>query len=248
MNSKWLKHLVLFIIGGSLYVLIEIIWRAIMGSTPTHWAMFFVGGLIFIILGGINEWIPWELSLLKQCGIGTIVVLLVEFLSGCVLNLWLDLHIWDYSDKFLNIMGQICPQFAIAWFILAGVGILLDDHLRYWLFGEEKPEYVLINIQEPKRKKKRKKKRIEFSKILVTWALVLTTVCVIVSYGLALFDHDPVQEVTVAVASACIAIGVAYQAKSYGEKNSRNKYGVDRNGSKIDPIINDNIEDESAVG
>lgn len=225
MKNKWLKHGALFSVGGFLYVMLEVIWRAIMGSTPTHWAMFFVGGLIFVILGGINEWIPWELSLFKQCGIGTIIVYVVEFLSGCVLNLWLGLHIWDYSDKFLNIMGQICPQFALAWFILAGVGIILDDYLRHWLFGEEKPEYVLVNVQKPKHQK-RKKKRIEFSKILVIWALVLTTLCVIASYGLSFCDHDPVQEVTVAVASACIAIGVAYEAKSYGEKNSRNKYGV----------------------
>ena len=229
MKNMWMKHGILFLIGGFLYIIIEIIWRAVMGSTPTHWAMFFVGGFIFVILGGINEWIPWELSLLKQCGIGTCVVLLVEFLSGCVLNLWLDLHIWDYSDKFLNIMGQICPQFAIAWFILAGLGILLDDYLRYWIFAEEKPEYVLVNTKKTKinvKKNKKRQNKVEFSKLLVAWALVLTTLCVAVSYALSFFDHDPVQEVTVAVASACIAIGVAYQAKSYGEKNSRNKYGV----------------------
>ena len=88
-----------------------------------------------------------------------------------------------------------------------------------------------------------KKKKIEFSKFLVTWALVLTTICVAVSYCLALFDHDPVQDVTVSVATACIAIGVAYQAKSYGEKNSRNKYGVDMHGEKIQKD-----EDEGAVG
>ena len=99
-------------------------------------------------------------------------------------------------------------------------------------------------VKEPIQKKRRKKKKkMEFSKFLVTWALVLTTICVTLSYGLAFTDHDPVQEVTVSVASACIAIGVAYQAKSYGEKNSRNKYGVDRNGYKIQ-----NDDDESAVG
>lgn len=85
--------------------------------------------------------------------------------------------------------------------------------------------YALTGNKKTRQKRGRNRK-IEFSKILVTWALILTTICVAVSYGLSFFDHDPVQEVTVAVASACIAIGVAYQAKSYGEKNSRNKYGV----------------------
>lgn len=97
--------------------------------------------------------------------------------------------------------------------------------------------------QKPANRLRRKKKKVEFSKILVTWALVMTTVCVVISYCLAMSDHDPAQEVTVAVASACIAIGVAYEAKSYGEKNSRNKYGIDKDGNKIE-----NNEDEGAVG
>ena len=104
-------------------------------------------------------------------------------------------------------------------------------------------EAALHAAKEPIQKKRREKKKMEFSKLLVTWALVLTTICVGLSYGLAFADHDPVQEVTVSVATACIAIGVAYQAKSYGEKNSRNKYGVDCNGCKIQ-----NDEDEDAVG
>lgn len=209
-----------------------------MGSAPTHWAMFLVGGLSFVLIGGINEWIPWELSLVKQSLIGTAVILLVELISGCILNLWLGLGIWDYSDKFLNVAGQICPQFAVGWFLLAGTAIVLDDYLRYWLFGEEKPHYQIIGV------KKRRKKKVEFSKILVAWALVLTTVCVALSYALSFTDHDPTSDVTVAVASACIAIAVAYEAKSFGEKNSRNKYGVDRNGYKIEQ----DSDDDGVVG
>lgn len=239
--KKLYKTLVLFFIGGGLYLLIEMLWRVITGSHPTHWAMFFVGGLSFILVGGINEWIPWELSLVKQSLIGTVAILLTEFISGCILNLWLGLGIWDYSDKFLNLCGQICPQFAIGWFLLAGVAIVLDDYLRYWVFGEEKPHYQIVGVKKRRRKKK---KKVEFSKILVTWALVLTTLCVALSYVLSFSDHDPASDVTVAVASACIAIAVAYEAKSFGEKNSRNKYGVDKNGYKIDS----NTEDENAVG
>lgn len=97
--------------------------------------------------------------------------------------------------------------------------------------------------QQPTNRAYKKKKRMEFSKILVVWAIAMTTLCVAISYGLALFNHDPVQDVTTAVAAACISICVAYKAKSYGEKNSRNKYGVDKNGNRID----DN-EDEGAVG
>lgn len=77
-------------------------------------------------------------------------------------------------------------------------------------------------------------KKMEFSKKLVIWALVMTTVCVLLSYALSLFDHDGCQEVTVAVVTTCVAIAVGYEAKSFGEKNSRNKYGIDEDGNKIE--------------
>lgn len=93
---------------------------------------------------------------------------------------------------------------------------------------------------------KRPKRKIEFSKILVAWALILTTLCVAISYGLSFTDHDPASDVTVAVASACIAIAVAYQAKSFGEKNSRNKYGVSLNDD--DATEQTNEDDDEAVG
>lgn len=70
------------------------------------------------------------------------------------------------------------------------------------------------------------KKKTEFSKKLVTWAMVVTTATIALSYILALLDHNPVTDVTVAVITTCVAIAVSYEAKSLGEKHSRNKYHV----------------------
>lgn len=69
-------------------------------------------------------------------------------------------------------------------------------------------------------------KKTEFSKKLVTWAMVITTMAIALSYMLAMLDHDPVTDVTVAVISTCVAIAVSYEAKSLGEKHSRNKYHI----------------------
>lgn len=80
--------------------------------------------------------------------------------------------------------------------------------------------------------KKTKKKR-EFSKILVAWAMIVTTICVAISYCLALFDHDPCIDITVSVSTACIAVAVAYEAKSAAEKHSRNKFGLDSDGKPL---------------
>lgn len=139
--KKVFKPAILFMIGGTIYSLIEIIWRALRGSTPTHWTMFILGGLCFLAVGAFNEYFSWETPFIIQTIIGTGIVLLLEFISGCVVNLWLGLGIWDYSDTPFNILGQVCLPFAFAWLFLVAFAIVFDDYLRYWLFKEEKPRY-----------------------------------------------------------------------------------------------------------
>ena len=133
------KFAVLLTIGGTAYVLVELLWRG-----HSHFSMFVVGGICFVLIGGINNYVPWELGFVWQALIGAFIVTAVEFVSGVVLNLWLDLGVWDYSNMPLNVMGQICLPFTLAWVPLSCVGIVLDDYLRYWLFDEEKPHYTLV--------------------------------------------------------------------------------------------------------
>lgn len=137
--NQTLKLAILALIGGTAYVLIELAWRG-----HSHISMFALGALCFVLLGGINEFIPWELGMVWQMLIGAAVVTALEFVVGVIVNIWLGLGVWDYSNLPLNFMGQICLPFSLAWVALAGVAIVVDDYLRYWLFGEEKPHYTLI--------------------------------------------------------------------------------------------------------
>lgn len=136
--KETLKHVALVLIGGCIYYAIEILWRGY-----SHWSMFLLGGICFLFLGMINEVIPWEMELWKQAVIGTVMITFLEFAVGCVVNLWLGWNVWDYSNVRFNILGQICLPYAILWFPLSAVGIILDDWLRYFLFKEEKPHYFL---------------------------------------------------------------------------------------------------------
>jgi hypothetical protein len=136
---KLLKALSLFGIGGGIYYLIEIAWRG-----HSHPAMIVVGGLCFVLIGGINEWFTWDMALVLQGAIATVNILIVELGAGIVLNRWLGLGIWDYSHLPGNILGQICLPFAAAWYALSIAGIILDDWLRYWLFHEERPHYRIV--------------------------------------------------------------------------------------------------------
>lgn len=136
---RWVKPLTLISVGGFLYVLIEVVFRG-----RSHWTMFLVGGLCFWLIGLINEIIPWEMPLWKQCAIGAIIITSVEFVSGCIINILLGCQVWDYSELPFNLLGQVCLPFAVLWFFLSAAGIVLDDYLRHLLFGEEKPHYRLM--------------------------------------------------------------------------------------------------------
>lgn len=137
MKNKLLnKYLLLFNIGGLLYIILELLWRG-----WSHWTMFLLGGICFITLGLINELIPWEMPLWQQVLIGTCIITALEFVIGCIVNLWLGWAVWDYSNLPGNILGQICPQFFLLWMPVSLVGIVLDDCLRYWCFREDRPHY-----------------------------------------------------------------------------------------------------------
>lgn len=130
------RNAVLFAIGGTIYYMIELAWRGY-SSLP----MVLVGGLCFLFCGSINEFLGWDMLIWKQMFICAVGITAIEFLSGYILNIVLGLGIWDYSNMPFNIIGQICLPFTVAWYILSLLAIVLDDHLRYWIFGEEKPRY-----------------------------------------------------------------------------------------------------------
>ena len=130
------KYLFFFLLGGSIYYMMEIIFRGY-----SHVSMFVVGGIAYILIGIINEYFPWDMYIETQTLIGVGTVLVLEFISGCILNLWLKLNVWDYSNQFGNILGQVCLLFAIIWIPVVLYAILLDDCVRYIFFKEEYPRY-----------------------------------------------------------------------------------------------------------
>ena len=133
-----IKRFLLMGIGGVLYAVIEMAARGY-----THWTMFILGGVCFYLVGLLNEVLPWKWAITTQALTGAILITVAEFISGCVLNLWLCWDVWDYSEKPYNLLGQICAENCFYWLLLSAVAIVLDDWLRAVFFDEAPPKYHL---------------------------------------------------------------------------------------------------------
>ena len=145
-RRPYLKHIFLFETGGLLYLLLELLWRG-----WTHWTMFFLGGACFFCLGLINEVLPWEMPLFQQVFVGACIITGLEFITGCIVNLWLGWGVWDYSGVPGNILGQICLQYFALWLPVSLAGIVLDDLLRHWWWKEEQPRYnIALTKNKPR--------------------------------------------------------------------------------------------------
>ena len=148
------KHKIIFpfIIMGLEYMLVEIIFKAGYGSMVgyrdirylsligyTSLWMMLVGGLAGIFIGQLNEkpgFSDWKI--IWMCLSGAFIVLLLEFSFGIIFNICLKLNLWDYSNIPLNIMGQVCLPFGLAWFFLTPLAIWMDDLLYFILYDKGK--------------------------------------------------------------------------------------------------------------
>lgn len=142
MRRQWngfLKYLFMFILGGFAYGAIENLTRGY-----SHISMFIAGGLCFILIGLINEVLPWDIAITTQMLISTGIITTIELITGLIVNVWLGLNVWDYSQLPYNYMGQICLLFSVLWFILSFFAILCDDYIRYYFMGEKKPRYKFL--------------------------------------------------------------------------------------------------------
>ena len=117
-----METLLIYILGAGLYGLIEIIWRG-----WTHWTMLLCGGACFTCMYVISA---AAIPLWAKCLISAAVITAVEFCTGFLVNIIFGWHVWDYSDRPLNIMGQVCPLFSFFWLLLSIPGLALCSGIR----------------------------------------------------------------------------------------------------------------------
>ena len=142
-NKRWLynivKYCVIFAVGAAVYMTIEILYRGF-----THWTMGVLGGISLILIGIIDELTTEDLPLMVQAPLASIIITLLEYYAGCILNLRLGMDIWDYSELPFNVDGQICLYFSLAWMVLGMVAVVIDNLVRHYFFGEPMKDIKLI--------------------------------------------------------------------------------------------------------
>ncbi|MEG1495802.1 MAG: hypothetical protein RR385_00275 [Clostridiales bacterium] len=124
--KRWFPSVFLFLFGGGLYYLLEILWRGY-----SHWTMFFAGGTCFLSIDWLNNKLKKKTPLWVRCTLGAAVITGVEFIIGCTVNLWAHWNVWDYSRFRFHFMGQICLLYTFIWFFLTAPLIWLTTFMRH---------------------------------------------------------------------------------------------------------------------
>ena len=120
---KFRKYPILFCVGGSSYMLLELMWRG-----WSHGSMFLAGGSCFLLLGQLSG---TKLHPAWKAVLGAGVITGVELATGLLVNR--NYQVWDYRKVPFSFLGQICLPFSLLWIPVSCGAMLLyraiDRHL-----------------------------------------------------------------------------------------------------------------------
>ncbi len=118
------KYIIIFLIGGIGYGIIEVLFRGY-----THWSMIITGGAAFLSLYIINNALT-NTSIFIKALLGMVVITVLEFSVGIIVNKIFALDVWDYTNMPGNILGQISLQFSACWYGLSVVAFIIFENIH----------------------------------------------------------------------------------------------------------------------
>lgn len=140
--GRWVLSILLWFWGGTVYYLLEVVYKTATGHPERiSWTMLVVVILLTVPVERCGAELPWSCPLWLQAAACAALVTVVELVAGLILNVWLGLGVWDYSQFPGNLWGQICPQFAAVWWVICLVFIPVFDWMRWAVEGGERPHY-----------------------------------------------------------------------------------------------------------
>ena len=123
----------LFVIGSLFGFIIEVVYRSFIEKKIIN-SGFLIGP--YVPIYGIGLVLLYLLSFIKINAnffvnniiiafVSTLIVTMLEYLTGLLFLKTLKIRLWDYSDRKGNIQGFICPLFMLYWFLIAIIYYLL---------------------------------------------------------------------------------------------------------------------------
>lgn len=119
----------LFVIGSIIGYVIELFYRRFVSQKRWVNPGFLVGpyiplyGFGVILLFAISNFgianieLPETLKTIIILAIIGIMMTLIELVAGLIFIKGMHLKLWDYSDRWGNFKGVICPLFSLIWFV-----------------------------------------------------------------------------------------------------------------------------------
>ena len=140
--KKFIGKLGLFLSCGFIYCMIDILFRG-----WSHWSMFVLAGFLGVFcIDSINNVLSFDCDYIVQILISTILCTIGEGISGIILNVWLQLNVWDYSKMTFGtfFFGQCNVLFCFAWMLIISIIIFYCDAYNYYILKIEPCPYYII--------------------------------------------------------------------------------------------------------
>ena len=140
--KKFIGKLGLFLSCGFIYCMIEILFRG-----WSHWSMFVLAGFLGVFcIDSINNTLSFDCDYIVQIIISTILCTIGEGISGIILNVWLQLNVWEYSKMAFGtfFFGQCNVLFCFAWMLIISIIIFYCDAYNYYILKIEPCPYYII--------------------------------------------------------------------------------------------------------
>lgn len=140
--KKFIGKLGLFLSCGFIYCMIEILFRG-----WSHWSMLVLAGFLGVFcIDSINNVLSFDCDYIVQILISTILCTIGEGISGIILNVWLQLNVWDYSKMTFGtfFFGQCNVLFCFAWMLIISIIIFYCDAYNYYILKIEPCPYYII--------------------------------------------------------------------------------------------------------
>lgn len=137
-------YALLFMIGSVSGWVIELFFRRFFSAKKwinpgflngPYLPMYGFGVCILYAVCSINISWWWKLLII------VVFMTLIEYVTGLIFIVGMKIRLWDYSDRWGNIQGIICPLFSFFWGVLGAAFMFLIYppllHVTAWLYNAE---------------------------------------------------------------------------------------------------------------